>query len=144
MLILFGEKHFGLPILEGVRRELYCPKCKKNSTFMEISGKRFFHIWHIPLIPVGEKTIWLECDICDFAIFNYQEIIKEYEEKKAKEKDFEDMKKEMTMFVQQMEYIDVRCPKCKKNGKVKFPEGQSSAEAICHICGNIYEVKNKI
>ena len=34
-----------------------------------------------------------------------------------------------------------KCPSCKKDGKVRLPEGQLSAEAICHTCGNIYDVK---
>ena len=139
--IIFGEKYTGWPTKDGIRKELYCTKCEQNRPFLEMSGRKFFHIYYIPLIPLSKKIKWLECYYCDSVLLDFEEKLKDYEKKIKEQKEFENLKKEMTSYIEELDYINVKCPSCKKDGKVKFAEDQSSAEAICRYCGNIYMVK---
>lgn len=139
--MVYGEKYIGWPVPDGTIKELYCTKCKETRSFMEMRGRKFFYVWYIPLIPVSGKTTWLECNVCDSVILNYEQKIKDHEEKIREEKNFEEIKKEMASYLEEMEYINVKCPSCQKDGQVRLPEGHFSAEAICKTCGNIYEVK---
>lgn len=133
---IYGGEYIGWPVTNSIRKEIYCTKCKESRSFMEMRGRRFLHIWWIPVLPISRKTTWLECPLCDSIVLNYEQKIKE-------EKDFEEIKKETASYLEEMRYIDVKCPSCKKSGRVKLTEGQFSAEAICRTCGNIYEVRKK-
>ena len=139
--IIFGEKYIGWPIQDGIKKELYCAKCGRNRPFLEMIGRKFFHVYYIPLIPLSKKIKWLECHYCDSVLLDFEEKLKKHEEKIKERKEFEDLKKEMASYIEELEYINVKCPSCKKDGKVKFGENQFFTEAICRHCGNIYEVR---
>ncbi|MCX6754418.1 MAG: zinc-ribbon domain-containing protein [Candidatus Nomurabacteria bacterium] len=137
-IIIYGHKYVGRPVSEGIKKELFCKKCKKNRLFVEMKGIRYFHIYFIPFFPTSKKVKYMECTSCESVIFDYKRIIEENEEIEKKDNLF---KKEVLKIIKEIESINVKCPSCKKDGKVRIPEGDFSVEAICQTCGNIYEVK---
>lgn len=140
-LMVYGEKYIGWPVSDGIKKDIHCNKCGKITSFSEMKGRKFFHIYYVPLVPISGKKKWLECDFCDSVLLDYEQKIKDHEENTKREKDFEEIKKEMQSYLEEMEYIHVKCPSCRKDGKVRLPEGHFSADAICQICGNIYKVE---
>lgn len=140
-----GSKYIGWPVSNGLRKEIYCSKCGKVRSFMELQGRKYFHVSFVPVLPISKKMKWLECDYCESVLLNHEQKIKDYEENLVRENEFEKNRKEAWAIIEEedrmKEYLDVKCPSCKSIGKVKLLEKQLLAEAICQKCGNVYEVR---
>ena len=63
-LVITGEKMFGEVVPGGISKLLYCQKCKESNRFIEYEGKRFTHIYYIPLWSKGPKCHYLVCTSC--------------------------------------------------------------------------------
>jgi hypothetical protein len=59
--MIFGTKSSPMIIKRG---EFNCPNCQKKTNYILRRTKVFFHIWFIPLIPIGRKGDSLECERC--------------------------------------------------------------------------------
>jgi len=56
-------------------KKMRCNQCKQDRIFYELRGLQWFHLFFIPLIPVGSGKIW-ECSHCrrhqkDYIISNF-------------------------------------------------------------------------
>lgn len=60
-MIVFGTRNTRRTLATG---EFACPKCGVDRTYRHIRAKRWGHIFFIPLIPLGEGTEMVQCDVC--------------------------------------------------------------------------------
>ena len=64
MLIIFGTKTIGRTIKSG---NFYCPRCNAERTYHLRQNKKYFSLFFIPFIPLGESADTLECTFCKTA-----------------------------------------------------------------------------
>jgi len=56
-------------------KKMRCNQCKQDRIFYQLKGLQWFHLFFIPIIPVGSNKIW-ECSHCrrhqkDYIISNF-------------------------------------------------------------------------
>lgn len=61
MLIIFGTKSYGKVIKKG---SFNCFRCSTEKNYNLIRYKKYFALFFIPLIPLGNNGDTLECDSC--------------------------------------------------------------------------------
>lgn len=70
MLIFFGTRSTKIKSAE-IRGGTECPNCKSMDSFEASTFAKYFHIFWIPFISLGKKTI-VECSNCKKTYFKYQ------------------------------------------------------------------------
>jgi hypothetical protein len=60
-VIIFGTRGKKTKVGEG---EFYCPKCQTRRTYHHMKAKRYFTLYFIPLIPMGNLGEYIECQTC--------------------------------------------------------------------------------
>ncbi|NJN14355.1 MAG: zinc-ribbon domain-containing protein [Planctomycetes bacterium] len=61
MIIFFGTRGISSRLEVG---EFHCPRCGPGSPYEHKRVRRFFHLWYIPLVPVGARQEFVECGTC--------------------------------------------------------------------------------
>jgi hypothetical protein len=60
-MIIFGLRFYYWTIAQGV---FFCRKCGTDRNYRHRKGRRFFHIFWIPLIPLPGKAEHVQCTTC--------------------------------------------------------------------------------
>jgi hypothetical protein len=61
MIIFFGMKVRKKTLGTG---QFFCPHCKTQRPYKHQQGTRYFTIYFIPIIPMGDVGEFIECQIC--------------------------------------------------------------------------------
>ncbi|MFN8372872.1 MAG: zinc-ribbon domain-containing protein [Anaerolineae bacterium] len=61
MIIFFGSKVRKKKLGSG---QFYCPRCKAMRPYTHQQGTRYFTVYFIPIIPMGDVGEFIECDVC--------------------------------------------------------------------------------
>ena len=61
MLIIFGVRVYFRTIGQGT---FHCQRCGGDRTYRLRSGRRWIHVFFIPLIPLGNAGEFVQCDNC--------------------------------------------------------------------------------
>src|SRR5579863_2446913 len=61
MIVIWGFRSIRLIIGEGT---FVCPTCRMEREFWHKRWKRFFTIYFIPIIPLGDGNEYVECRSC--------------------------------------------------------------------------------
>ncbi len=61
LLIIFGTKVKTRITDEG---QFFCPSCQKERRYARKSGKNYFALYFVPLIPLGDVDEIIECQHC--------------------------------------------------------------------------------
>jgi uncharacterized tellurite resistance protein B-like protein len=59
--IIFGTRGIRSTVQEG---QFYCPQCDGQTRFKQKKVTQFFTLYFIPLIPLGNKGTYVECQSC--------------------------------------------------------------------------------
>jgi hypothetical protein len=62
MLIFFGIRSTVIK-QQKIERETTCPKCQATNSFVSCTNARYFHIFWIPIFPLGKSTV-IVCSNC--------------------------------------------------------------------------------
>jgi hypothetical protein len=60
-MILFGSRYYFFTVGQGT---FMCPKCQTNRPYRLRRGRRFIHVFYIPLIPISAATEHVQCGQC--------------------------------------------------------------------------------
>jgi hypothetical protein len=60
-MIIFGTKAKFETISQGM---FYCPHCQAQRSYSLKRGKKYFSLYFIPIIPMGDLGEFVECDAC--------------------------------------------------------------------------------
>jgi hypothetical protein len=60
-MIIFGTRFYFWTIGQG---SFQCPKCKTTSAYRHRKGRRFVHVFFIPLIPISASREHVRCSGC--------------------------------------------------------------------------------
>src|SRR5881396_2577280 len=60
-MIIFGTKNRLKTIGTG---QFYCPRCQAQRTYEHKQAKRYFTLYFVPLIPMGDLGEFVECQTC--------------------------------------------------------------------------------
>lgn len=63
MFIIFGDKHRTEPLVDGLRRQMKCPKCGEDTTFGERVISKQFRLYFVDIFTHGTHHV-LECGGC--------------------------------------------------------------------------------
>ena len=66
MFIIFGDKHRTEPVVDGLRRQMKCPKCGEGTTFRERVISKQFRVYFVDMFTHGTHHV-LECGACGTA-----------------------------------------------------------------------------
>lgn len=61
MLIIFGTRYYFRTTATGT---FLCPTCQASQPYRHRKGRRFIHVFYIPLIPISAAAEHLRCDRC--------------------------------------------------------------------------------
>ena len=61
MLIIFGTRYYFRTTGTGT---FQCPKCQGSQPYRHRKGRRFVHVFYIPLIPISAAAEHVRCDGC--------------------------------------------------------------------------------
>ena len=64
MILFLGTRQVQRDAPEGVAQEAHCPACGNTVTLQPRQGRTYFHLFWIPLIPLGETQRYLQCPVC--------------------------------------------------------------------------------
>jgi transcription elongation factor Elf1 len=64
VLIIFGTKVRQQVIGEG---QFFCPKCQSQRAYKHKKASRYFSLYFIPVIPIGNLGEFVECQTCGIA-----------------------------------------------------------------------------
>ena len=60
-MIIWGTRTSNVEVAHG---EFHCPKCEASRAYRHMQAKRWFTLYFIPLIPMGKRGEWWECQTC--------------------------------------------------------------------------------
>lgn len=60
-MIIFGSRYYFRTTNRGT---FQCPKCGASRGYRHRKGRRFVHVFFIPLIPISAATEHIKCDGC--------------------------------------------------------------------------------
>ena len=60
-MIIFGTRNRFKTISTG---QFYCPRCQVQRTYEHKQAKRYFTLYFVPLIPMGDLGEFVECQTC--------------------------------------------------------------------------------
>ena len=60
-MIIFGTKYKHNKICEG---DFFCPRCNMQRHYHHKKMQRYFSLYFIPIIPMGSKGEFIECQTC--------------------------------------------------------------------------------
>lgn len=60
-MIIFGTGNRSKTVDMG---QFYCPHCETNRTYERKKAKRYFTLYFIPIIPIGDIGEFVECQTC--------------------------------------------------------------------------------
>ncbi|MEZ4666618.1 MAG: zinc-ribbon domain-containing protein [Anaerolineae bacterium] len=60
-MIIFGTRHKTKTIGSG---EFYCPHCQTQRAYERKHAKRYFALYFIPIVPMGDVGEFIECQTC--------------------------------------------------------------------------------
>ncbi len=60
-MIIFGTKVRKKTVNSG---QFFCPRCRAMRTYNHQKGTRYFTLYFIPLIPMGDVGEFIECSVC--------------------------------------------------------------------------------
>jgi transcription elongation factor Elf1 len=60
-MIIFGTKAKTTTIGTG---QFYCPKCGEERQYTHKKAKKYFSLYFIPIIPMGDMGEYVECQTC--------------------------------------------------------------------------------
>lgn len=70
-MIIFGTRNKLTTVGSG---SFYCPHCQAQRNYEKKQGKRYFALYFVPLIPMGDLGMFVECMTChmtfDEAVLN--------------------------------------------------------------------------
>jgi hypothetical protein len=61
MFIIFGSRFYFWTTNRGT---FLCPKCRASQSYRHRKGRRFIHVFYIPLIPISASAEHIKCDGC--------------------------------------------------------------------------------
>jgi len=61
MLIIFGTRYYFWTTSKGT---FQCPKCQGSLPYRHRKGRRFIHVFYIPLIPISASAEHVKCEGC--------------------------------------------------------------------------------
>lgn len=61
MLIIFGSRNIKTTAGSG---QFNCPGCYADSSYLMKKSQRFFHVFWLPLFPIGKEVYYVECQNC--------------------------------------------------------------------------------
>jgi hypothetical protein len=61
MIFFFGTRYYWWTISQG---SFLCPKCQAIRNYRLRKGRRFFHVFFIPLIPISAASEHVRCAEC--------------------------------------------------------------------------------
>ena len=61
MFIIFGSRYYFWTTNHGA---FQCPKCQASQQYRHRKGRRFIHVFYIPLIPISGSTEHIKCGGC--------------------------------------------------------------------------------
>lgn len=61
MFILFGTRYYFWTTNQG---RFQCSQCHANRPYRHRKGRRFIHVFYIPLIPISASTEHVRCGGC--------------------------------------------------------------------------------
>lgn len=61
MIIFFGTKVRKKTLGSG---QFYCPRCQTTRPYLRQQGTRYFTIYFIPILPMGDIGEFVECGVC--------------------------------------------------------------------------------
>ncbi|MBU6427109.1 zinc-ribbon domain-containing protein [Patescibacteria group bacterium] len=64
MFAIFGSEFKGETIPFTKVQKMFCEYCRKEQPFSRVKGKMYFHIFFVPLYPVGGEIDGLQCLEC--------------------------------------------------------------------------------
>lgn len=64
MILFFGTRQVQREDPEGFARDVQCPACGHRVTLQPRQGRTYFHIFWIPLIPLGDPQRYVQCPDC--------------------------------------------------------------------------------
>jgi hypothetical protein len=77
-MIIFGTKAKFNTIGSG---KFHCPRCQQERDYILKEGKKYFSIYFIPIIPMGDIGQFVECSSCSMTyqpeIINYKPVKKQ-------------------------------------------------------------------
>lgn len=63
-MIIFGTKAKYNKVAEG---DFYCPRCQAQRHYIHKKAQRYFSLYFIPIIPIGDLGEFVECQTCHTA-----------------------------------------------------------------------------
>jgi hypothetical protein len=60
-MIIFGTKVRKKTVKSGT---FFCPRCRTMRAYNHQKGTRYFTLYFIPIIPMGDVGEFIECDVC--------------------------------------------------------------------------------
>ncbi|MCA0452729.1 MAG: zinc ribbon domain-containing protein [Chloroflexi bacterium] len=60
-MIIFGTRNKLKTVGTG---QFYCPRCQAQRTYERKTAKRYFALYFVPLIPMGDLGEFVECTTC--------------------------------------------------------------------------------
>lgn len=64
MILFFGTREVKQDDPEGTAQLARCPACGQTVTLQPRAGRTYFHIFWLPIIPLGETRHYLQCPVC--------------------------------------------------------------------------------
>ena len=64
MILFFGTRQVQRDDPEGSAQAAHCPSCGNHVTLQPRQGRTYFHLFWIPLIPIGETQRYHQCPVC--------------------------------------------------------------------------------
>ena len=61
LLIIFGSRSVTTELRQG---DFYCPKCNARRKFKLYEAQQHGHLYFLPIVPLGEKQEFVECQKC--------------------------------------------------------------------------------
>lgn len=61
MFIIFGSRYYFRTVGQGT---FQCPKCQASENYRQRKGRKFIHVFYIPLIPISGAAEHVRCDQC--------------------------------------------------------------------------------
>jgi hypothetical protein len=65
MLIFFGTKTIKKKVRNGLRRQIYCSRCRCMQELQEFRRVRYFTLYFVPIFPIKKGESVLTCPVCD-------------------------------------------------------------------------------
>lgn len=64
MILFFGTREVKQDDPDGAAQLARCPACGQTVTLQPRAGRMYFHVFWLPIIPLGETQHYLQCPAC--------------------------------------------------------------------------------